>query len=187
MLPEGSLRVPANYGVTPLWEADFLLVVKDAGINTAKTREVVADRHLRGYRPFIELADRGWVPDTNLALDQWKALNVSGRAGIAGKEVPLPQTKDGFDRLAAMVVEAEVTGPNGPSKRTGVARETLATGWRWCWPRATCCTTRACPWRRATSSAWAASCPPRRSRRGETVTVRYNILARPDTVKAVFR
>ena len=95
MLPVGR-PVPADYGVTPLWEADFLLVVKDAGINTATTREE-AYRHLRGYQPFIELADRGYVPDNKLTLDQWKALNVSGRAGLAGKEVRLPQTKAGFD------------------------------------------------------------------------------------------
>ena len=185
MLPVGR-PIPADYGVTPLWEADFLLVVKDAGINTATTREE-AYRHLRGYQPFIELADRGYVPDSKLTLDQWKALNVSGRAGLAGKEVHLPQTKAGFDALAAMTVEAEQTGPAGSQTRRAVVRESLGDPVEVVLAARDLLREEGVRLKAGDIISLGSLIPATPVKAGETVTVRYKVLSGTDTIAAVFQ
>lgn len=185
LLPEGR-PVPADFGVSPLWEADFLLVIKDAGINTAVTPQQ-AYTHLRGYRPFIELPDRGYPDGATLTLDQWKALDISGRAGMAGKELPLPQTKAGFDGLAGMTVEVDLTEPGGMTTRTVSARQALGD------PASLVLTARDLLAAEGVSlkagdilslgSFW----PATKVRAGDTVTVRYNILSRPDAISAHFQ
>lgn len=184
LLPEGR-PVPASYGATPLWEGDFLLVIKDAGINTATTREE-AYRSLRGYQPFIELADRGYAADAVINLDQWKALNVSSRHGMAGKEVPLPQTKAGFDALAAMTVEAEAVGPSGSQKRSGVARVALGDPVEVVLAARDLLRAEGVALKAGDIVSLGSIIPPTPVKAGETVTVRYHVLGAPAVVTARF-
>jgi 2-keto-4-pentenoate hydratase len=125
MLLHAGVTVAASSGVATVSEADFLLVVKDGGINQAKTREE-AYRHLRGYRAFVELPDLNYVPTPKPSLSQLVALNVNARAGVMGKEVPLPQTPEGFEGLSQLTADVTVEGAaEGMLHAHGVARETL--------------------------------------------------------------
>jgi 2-keto-4-pentenoate hydratase len=124
MLFDAGVTVSASSGVASLSEADFLLVIKDDGINTATTREE-AYQHLRGYRAFVELPDLNYIPTPKPSLGQLLAINVSARAGVMGKEVPLPQTSAGLAGLTQLAVDVVVDAPGGPVTARGVAKETL--------------------------------------------------------------
>src|SRR5215207_6366903 len=56
MLKDGAMVSP-QFGARPIWEPDLIVVVRDAGINQAKTPLEVA-RHLSEVVAFIELPDR---------------------------------------------------------------------------------------------------------------------------------
>lgn len=120
LLPNGA-TVPAAYGVAPAWESDFILVVKDDGINWARNRDEVY-AHLRGFRPFIELGARNYAPEVAVTVDQLTALDVSARLGVLGDEVPLPSDPAG---LLAAAVAATVTNASGESIDRGRMLETL--------------------------------------------------------------
>lgn len=107
MLPDGT-ELPAAFGARPLWEADLLLVVKDEGINAARTREE-ALAHLSAARPFIELPDLLYAAEVNIDARLLAAANVAARYGVAGADVPL--TADALHALAAMrVVASDAAG-----------------------------------------------------------------------------
>jgi 2-keto-4-pentenoate hydratase len=125
MLLADGASVAVSAGVALLSEADFMLVIKDDGINHASTREQ-AYRHLRGYRPFIELPDGHYRPEAKPSLGQLVALDVNARLGVLGEEVPLPQTPAGFEGLANLAAEVTVEGAGeGLQSSAGVARQTL--------------------------------------------------------------
>lgn len=101
-----------------------MLVVGSDAINEARTREDFY-RQLRGYRPFIELPDNNYPPNTPVSAGQLVALNVNARAGILGKEIPLVPTSKGQQDLIDLSIEASIEGGESPKKQEGVARETL--------------------------------------------------------------
>ena len=107
MILEDGATVPAAFGAIPVWEADMLLVVKDEGINEAKTPEQVL-QHLRGWRPFIELPDLVLAPTEKMNGIQLAALNVGARFGVAGAEIPLPANAETVAALAAVKIAAKV-------------------------------------------------------------------------------
>lgn len=124
LVTEGS-AIAASDGIALVSEADFILVVKDAGINRARTREE-AYRSLRGFRPFIEVPDLNYTGTVKPSLGQLVALNVNARLGVLGEEIPLQQTQAGFDGLANLTAEVTVNGVAGGAVHArGVARETL--------------------------------------------------------------
>jgi 2-keto-4-pentenoate hydratase len=123
VLNEGA-TVSVGYAVAPVVEADFLLVVRDAGINSAKTREEVY-RHLRGYRPFVELPDNNNGTDVKPSLGRLMALNVNARLGVEGKEVPLPQTPEGFAALSNLAVRVAIQRPSGTINQQARSADTL--------------------------------------------------------------
>jgi 2-keto-4-pentenoate hydratase len=109
ILPDGA-TVPAAYGARPVWEADMLLVVKDAGINAATTPEA-ALRHISGMRAFVELPDLALAPTETLDGTQLLAINVAARLGVAGPEVPLQADADTVGLLAsARIVATDASG-----------------------------------------------------------------------------
>jgi 2-keto-4-pentenoate hydratase len=109
ILKDGS-SVPAAYGARPVWEADMLLVVKDEGVNQAKTPEE-ALRHISGMRPFIELPDLMLAPSEKLDGTQLMAINVAARLGVAGAEVPLEASPETVKALAeTKIVATDATG-----------------------------------------------------------------------------
>jgi 2-keto-4-pentenoate hydratase len=123
MLMSSGVDVSAAYGAAAAWESDLLLVVADEGINTAKGAQQIY-KHLRSYRPFIELTDRVSPPSTPMTAIQFEAFNVGARMGVVGEEVPLPQTPEAMERLVNFSVEAITRGAD-EKKDSAKALETL--------------------------------------------------------------
>lgn len=122
MLLAPGATVRADYGVGANWENDFILVVKDESLNTAKTREEIY-AGLRAYRPFIELPARNFPTEMKLSAHQLSAVDVAARLGVIGPEVPLP--KDGLAKLAAMSTKATVTSAAGETSDSAVTAQFL--------------------------------------------------------------
>src|SRR5918995_4776974 len=97
MILKDGAKVPFAFGARGVWEADMLLVVKDEGINQARTSEE-ALQHISGMRPFIELPDLALAPSEKPDGMQLAAINVAARLGVAGEEVPLQATPDSLSR-----------------------------------------------------------------------------------------
>jgi 2-keto-4-pentenoate hydratase len=123
IVPEGR-PIPINFAFAPMAEADFLLVVRDAGINEARTRDE-AYRHIRGYRPFIELPDNHYPAPVSADIGRVAALDVNARSGVMGAEVALPPTAAGLAALSGLSVEAVVAAPGGTHKDSAKALESL--------------------------------------------------------------
>lgn len=110
MILKDGASVPAAYGARGVWEGDMLLVVKDEGINQAKTPEE-ALRHISAMRPFIELPDLMLAPTEKLDGAQLMAINVAARLGVAGAEVPLEPTPETLKALAeTKIIAADASG-----------------------------------------------------------------------------
>jgi 2-keto-4-pentenoate hydratase len=124
MLVEEGTPVSVRYGYAPVAEADFIVVVKDEGINDATTREEVF-RHLRGYRPFVELADNNFVAGTKVTAGEMIALNVNARLGMVGREVALPQTAEAMQGLTNLSVRLTIEGSGTAETSEGQALKTL--------------------------------------------------------------
>lgn len=124
MLVEEGTPVSVRYGYSAVAEADFIVVVKDDGINAATTREE-AFRHLRGYRPFVELADNNFVAGTKVTAGELIALNVNARLGMVGREVALPQTAAGMEGLTNLSVRLTVERSGTAETSDGQALKTL--------------------------------------------------------------
>lgn len=108
MMLESGATVPVNFGARPLFEADLLLVVGDAGINEATTPEEVLE-HLSGIRPFIELPDLMLAEGEPLTGPTITAMNVGARMGVMGEEIPVDDAM--LDALKTMTVT--VTAADG--------------------------------------------------------------------------
>ena len=85
----------------PFSEADIVVVVKDEGINQAKTPAEVM-RHLSSVRPFIELPDLVTAKEQPLSGAVITAFNVGARLGVLGK--PIAAAPELTDALAKMTV-----------------------------------------------------------------------------------
>lgn len=110
MILKDGASVPAAFGGRGVWEADMLLVVKDEGVNGARTPEE-ALRHLSAMRPFIELPDLALAPSEKLDGTQLLAINVAARLGVAGPEVPLDPSPETLKRLAdTRIIAADASG-----------------------------------------------------------------------------
>jgi len=95
-------EVPAGFGAVPVVESDFLVRVRDDGINGAGRDHLRILQHLDAVIPFIELADlslSGGFDGPNLL-----AINVGARLGVTGEPVPVQATQEFADRLANMTV-----------------------------------------------------------------------------------
>jgi len=95
-------EVPIGFAAVPQVEADFLLRVKDEGINAAGRDHLAILRHLDVAIPYIELPDlvlSGRPDGPNLV-----AINAGARLGVLGEPIPVQPTQEFADRLAAMTV-----------------------------------------------------------------------------------
>ncbi len=93
--------VPANFGARPVYEADFIVVVKDAGLAEATT-PLEALSHLESLVPFIELADL--MLEGAFNGNAMIATNVAFRGGVMGDEIPVVNSQAFLDSLAEMTV-----------------------------------------------------------------------------------
>jgi 2-keto-4-pentenoate hydratase len=103
MLLADGAEVPARFGARPLFEADLVVEVKDAGIHGAKTPLDVL-RHLSAVHPFIELPDLMVQDPTKLTGAGVALVNVGARLGILGKALPVKADAAFADALAGMTV-----------------------------------------------------------------------------------
>lgn len=95
-------EVPARFGAMPVIESDFLMRVRDTGINQAGRDRLAILRHIEAVIPYIELPDlvlSGGFDGPNLV-----AINVGARLGVVGTPIPVEATQDFVDRLGSMVV-----------------------------------------------------------------------------------
>ncbi|MBR0680856.1 hydratase [Roseomonas eburnea] len=95
-------EIPARFGAVPVIESDFLVRVRDGGINGAGRDHVAILRHLDAVIPYIELPDlvlSGGFDGPNLL-----AINVGARLGVVGTPIPVEASQAFADRLANMTV-----------------------------------------------------------------------------------
>jgi 2-keto-4-pentenoate hydratase len=109
MLKDGA-RVSAKFGARPIWEPDLIVVVKDAGINQAKTT-LEAARHLSELVAFIELPDRIVAESEKVDGNLLTAVNAAARLGVLGQRVKIEATPEFLAALEKMTVTA--TDQNG--------------------------------------------------------------------------
>jgi 2-keto-4-pentenoate hydratase len=102
LLTDGAM-VPADFGARPVFEADLMVVVKDAAIHKAKTHLDVL-RSLSLVVPFIELPDLVTAEGEKLSAPLIVSLNVGARLGVVGKGVAVEPTERFAAALAAMRV-----------------------------------------------------------------------------------
>ncbi|MBB4303438.1 2-oxo-hept-3-ene-1,7-dioate hydratase [Rhodobium orientis] len=110
MLLEDGAEVPADFGARPVFEADLLLVVGDAGINAATTPEE-AMAHISEVRPFIELPDLSLAKGEPITGVTLTANAVAARLGVVGAAIPVDNPAAMLQMLADM--EVTVTAANG--------------------------------------------------------------------------
>lgn len=110
MLLKDGADVPADFGARPMYEADLLVVVKDASLQLAKTH-LDALRSLSLVMPFIELPDLMVAEGEKLSASLIVSLNVGARLGVVGKGIPVQATPEFAAALADMRVV--VSGQNG--------------------------------------------------------------------------
>ena len=103
MLLKDGADVPADFGARPVYEADMLVVVKDAAIQQAKTH-LDALRSISLVVPFIELPDLLVAEGEKLTAPLIVSLNVGARLGVVGKGIPAQATPEFAAALAAMRV-----------------------------------------------------------------------------------
>lgn len=94
-------QLPHDFGARPLYEADLIVEVKDAGLADAST-PLEALAHLESVVPFIELPDLMLEGDFSGA--NFVATNIGFRGGVLGMELPVQRTQAFADALANMSV-----------------------------------------------------------------------------------
>jgi 2-keto-4-pentenoate hydratase len=104
MLKDGA-KVAANFGARPIWEPDLIVVVKDAGINEAKTPLEVAE-HLSEIVAFIELPDRIVAEAEKVDGNLITAINTSARLGVLGQRLKVDPTPAFIAALEKITVTA---------------------------------------------------------------------------------
>jgi 2-keto-4-pentenoate hydratase len=107
-LLEDGATVPATWGAVPRFEADLLVEVADAGINSAQTETEVLE-HLAAIHPFIELPDLVAADPKRLTGPLILAINVGARFGVVGRPIPLAREGPDRDALLEALARMRVT------------------------------------------------------------------------------
>jgi 2-keto-4-pentenoate hydratase len=181
MLVAEGTPIAVSAGVALVSEADFVLVVRDEGINAATSREE-AYRHLRGFRPFIELPDLNYRGEVPPRLGQLIALDVNARLGVVGAELPLPD----FEALAALSADVERTAGAERSTAKGIARETLGDPVQIVLAARDALRAEGGRLEAGDLVSIGTLTPPRPVRAGETLRVRYQLAARSAMIEVRF-
>jgi 2-keto-4-pentenoate hydratase len=110
MLLQDGAAVAADFGARPVFEADLIVVVKDAAIHEARTHLEVL-KSLSLVVPFIELPDLLVAEGQPVTGSLITMLNVGARLGVVGKGVAVQPTAAFAGALANMhVVTLDETG-----------------------------------------------------------------------------
>jgi 2-keto-4-pentenoate hydratase len=97
MLLPGGATVSASFGFRPVFEADLLVRIADASVNSAETSAQVAAA-IDQVIPFIELPDLAVIDPSTLDSASITAINVGARLGVTGQPLPVT-TAQPFERL----------------------------------------------------------------------------------------
>ncbi len=89
MILDDDATVGAAFGARPLFEADMLVRVKSAAINSAKSPMDVLES-IDQIIPFIELPDLVVANPATLNGNGISAINVGARLGVAGQPIMAP-------------------------------------------------------------------------------------------------
>ena len=111
MLLKDGADVPADFGARPVYEADLLVVVKDAAIQHAKTH-LDALRSISLVVPFIELPDLVVAEGEKLTAPLIVSLNVGARLGVVGKGIPAQATPEFAASLPQERCSSAAAGPS---------------------------------------------------------------------------
>lgn len=98
MLLKSGATVDATFGARPLFEADLLVRVSDAGVNKARTPAEVL-KHIDQVIPFIELPDLMVEAPSKLNGAAINAINVGARLGVLGMPIAVQRTQAFSDAL----------------------------------------------------------------------------------------
>ena len=118
MLLDSGATVSAAFGARPLYEADLLVRVKDAGINAARTPAEVL-RHVDQIVPFIELPDLMVQAPPKLNGVGVSAINVGARLGVRGPGLPVPADAAGQAKLLAELRDMNVSLTDAQGAKLG--------------------------------------------------------------------
>ena len=126
MVQPSGFTAEAAFGARPLYEADMLVRVKDAGINHARTPYEVL-QHIDQVIPFIELPDLMVQNPGQLNGAGVAAINVGARLGVAGAPIAVPVTRGERYRLldALERMEVQLTNNNGELLASGKGSDIL--------------------------------------------------------------
>ncbi|MBI5909557.1 MAG: fumarylacetoacetate hydrolase [Betaproteobacteria bacterium] len=116
MLLKDGVEVPAKFGARPLFEADMVMEVRDAGINMATT-PLEALRHISRIYPFIELPDLVVEDPSKITGPNIVYSNVGARLGVLGKPFAVKATPQLVEALANMTVR--LTDQDGKELEAG--------------------------------------------------------------------
>ena len=103
MLLRDGAEVPASFGARPLFEADLVVEVKDAGINKARNAKE-ALRHVARIYPFIELPDLMVQDPAKIDGSSIMYSNVGARLGVLGRPISASEAPEFMEALASMTV-----------------------------------------------------------------------------------
>lgn len=118
MLLNDGASVEAAFGARPLYEADLLVRVKDAGINQARTPAEVL-QHVDQIIPFIELPDLMVQAPPKLNGAGVSAINVGARLGVRGAPLAVPADAAGQSRLLGQLRDMQVRLVDAQGKQLG--------------------------------------------------------------------
>lgn len=105
MILPGPARVPAAFGLRPVYEADMVAVVGDAAKAMTAKSPLEALQALKEIRPFIELPDLVFPQQAKPDAPTLLAINVGARLGVLGDPIVLPATAEAVGKLAAVKIE----------------------------------------------------------------------------------
>ncbi len=101
MMLANDAHVPAKFGARPLYESDFIVVVKDAGLADATTPLDALD-HISELVPFVELPDL--MLEGALSGPELIATNAAFRGGVLGPGIEVVPSQALLDALSEMEV-----------------------------------------------------------------------------------
>lgn len=104
MLLQDGAEVPAKFGARPVFEADMIVEVRDAGINKAKT-PLEALQHISRIYPFLELPDLMVEDPSKITGSSLVYMNVGARLGVLGKPIDVKAIPALVDALSSMTVK----------------------------------------------------------------------------------
>jgi 2-keto-4-pentenoate hydratase len=86
MIVADGAEVPAKFGALPVFEADLVVVVRDASIHDARTPEQVL-ASITSIRPFIELPDLIVKDPSRINGPTITLINAGARLGVLGAPI----------------------------------------------------------------------------------------------------